>query len=295
MAMSDTIVLGGGMCGLAAGMMLARDGHRVTVLERDPAPVPGSPEEAWERWGRGGVAQFRQAHFMQARGRLVLEAELPDVQQALAAAGALRLDPVARMPTSIADRDPRPGDERLVTWTARRPTLEQVFARAAESQDGMEVRRGVSVSGLETRRIGRRLHVTGVRDDRGQQLTADLVVDAMGRRSALPKLLTDAGGDPVHEEAEDCGFLYYTRFFRSRDGSLPVPRGAYLSHVGSFSIATLPADAERGRSPCSSRHGTGRSSACATRPPGRRSCARVRSTRTGSTACRSPRSCRWAA
>jgi hypothetical protein len=97
---------------------------------------------------------------MQARGRHVLETELPDVHRALAAAGALRLDPVERMPISIADRDPRPGDERLVTWTARRPTLEHVFARAAESHDGLDVRRGVSVAGLETRRIGRRLHVT---------------------------------------------------------------------------------------------------------------------------------------
>jgi hypothetical protein len=59
----------------------------------------------------------------------------------------------------------------------------------------------------------------------------------------LPKLLADAGGDPVHEESEDSGFLYYTRFFRSADGRLPEPRGPYLTHLGSFSIATLPADA----------------------------------------------------
>lgn len=241
--MPDTIVLGAGLCGLAAAMMLARDGHRVTVLERDPAPVPDSPEQAWERWGRGGVAQFRQAHFMQARGRHVLDAELPDVRRAFEDAGALGIDPVARMPDSIADRGARPGDERLKTWTARRPALEQVLGRAAESQDGLEVRRGVGVAGLEARRIGGRLYVTGVRGDGGERLAADLVVDAMGRRSVLPKLIADIGGDPVYEEAEDCGFLYYTRFFRSPDGSLPVPRGALLTHLGSFSIATLPADA----------------------------------------------------
>ena len=62
----NAIVLGAGLCGLAAGMMLARDGHDVTVLERDAAPVPESPEAAWERWGRDGVAQFRQAHLLQA-------------------------------------------------------------------------------------------------------------------------------------------------------------------------------------------------------------------------------------
>ena len=68
----------------------------------------------------------------------------------------------------------------------------------------------------------------------------------MGRRSALPGLLADAGGDPVHEEAEDSGFLYYTRFFRAADGRLPAPRAPVLSHLGSFSLLTLPADAATG-------------------------------------------------
>jgi len=40
--MARIIVLGGGMCGLASGLLLARDGHEVTVLERDAAPVPDS-------------------------------------------------------------------------------------------------------------------------------------------------------------------------------------------------------------------------------------------------------------
>jgi 2-polyprenyl-6-methoxyphenol hydroxylase-like FAD-dependent oxidoreductase len=239
----NTIVLGAGLCGLAAGMMLARDGHRVTVLERDAAPVPESPEVAWERWGRAGVAQFRQAHLLQARGRQVLDDELPDVRRALEPAGALRLDPVDRMPASIADRAPREGDDRLVTWTARRSTLEQVLGRAAESQDGLEVRRGVAVKSLETRRRDGRVHVAGVRDDAGRQYAADLVVDAGGRRSALPAMLADAGAGHVHEESADSGFLYYTRFFRSRDGRLPSLRGAFLIHYACFSVITIPSDA----------------------------------------------------
>jgi hypothetical protein len=36
------------------------------------------------------------------------------------------------------DRDARSGDERLVTWTARRTTLEHVVGRAAESQPGAD-------------------------------------------------------------------------------------------------------------------------------------------------------------
>ena len=70
--MARILVLGGGICGLAAGMMLARDGHEVTLLERDAAPVPESIEDAWEQWDRDGVSQFRLAHFLHVRATQVI-------------------------------------------------------------------------------------------------------------------------------------------------------------------------------------------------------------------------------
>ena len=240
--MSRIVVLGAGMCGLATGMMLARDGHAVTVLERDQGPVPDSPELAWEQWSRDGVAQFRQAHYLQPGGRAVLDAELPDVAAALEAAGAIRFDALSMMPPTITDRTPRPGDERFVTITARRPVLEHVLARAAHSEPGVEIRRGVEVRALLTRSYNGTPHVTGVRTESGEVFDADLVVDAMGRRSQLPRWLEVAGCRPVHEEAEDGGFIYYTRYFRSADGSVPRPLAPLMAPIGTFAIVTLPAD-----------------------------------------------------
>ena len=236
------VVLGAGISGLVAGLLLARDGHDVTLLERDPGGVPEGSNAAWEDWSRDGVVQFRQAHYLQPRGREILEQELPDVFGALAAAGACRFDLLSIMPPTIADRDPRPGDERLVTLTARRPVFEHVLARAAEQQEGLDVRRGVAVRGLMTDAYDGVPHVSGVVTEGGERLTADLVVDAMGRRSPMTGWLGELADAPVQEESETANFVYYTRFFRSREGGLPPFRSAPLTPIGSFTILVLPSD-----------------------------------------------------
>jgi 2-polyprenyl-6-methoxyphenol hydroxylase-like FAD-dependent oxidoreductase len=240
--MPEIIVLGGGVGGLATALLLARDGHDVTVLERDADPPPATFDDALTAWPRRGVAQFSQAHLLLPRGWAVLEEDLPDVADALLAAGGSRFDMLGLMPPPIADRSPRPGDERFLTGTARRPVFEWVLARMAAEEPGVEVRRGTEAEALLARRANGLPHVTGVRTTGGDELTADLVVDAMGRRSRLPALLADHGARPVHEDAEDLGFIYYTRYFRSPDGALPEYRAPLLTPFQSFTLLTVPAD-----------------------------------------------------
>lgn len=240
--MSKIIVLGAGVCGLAGGMLLAGDGHEVTVLERDAAPAPETPQQAWADWDRGGVGQFRQAHFLLPAGRAVLDQELPHVARALAGAGAARVDLLAALPPTLTDRSPRPDDDRFTTLTARRPVLEQMFARCAADTGGLQIRRGVAVTGLVTQRRDGLVQVTGARLQGGEHLPADLVVDAMGRRSPMPAWLAQAGCRPVPEAAEESGFTYYSRFFRSPDGRLPEVRAPLLSELDCYSLLTLPAD-----------------------------------------------------
>jgi 2-polyprenyl-6-methoxyphenol hydroxylase-like FAD-dependent oxidoreductase len=73
----------------------------------------------------------------------------------------------------------------------------------------------------------------------GESLRADLVVDASGRSSRATKWLAAIGARAVHEEAEDCGFTYYTRFFR---GNPPAFRAGPLTSLGTISLLTLPGD-----------------------------------------------------
>ncbi len=73
-------------------------------------------------------------------------------------------------------------------------------------------------------------------------VAADLVVDAGGRRSALPAWLEAIDARQPTEERDDSGFAYFGRHFRSPDGSVPTCKTKILTHHDSLSILTLPAD-----------------------------------------------------
>jgi 2-polyprenyl-6-methoxyphenol hydroxylase-like FAD-dependent oxidoreductase len=237
------VIAGGGIIGLSAAMLLARDDHDVVVIERDPAP-PGDPAAAWDEWEHRGVTQVRMAHHFAPRFRVLLEHELPDVLDGLVAAGAHRYNPLDQLGADVRGAA-RPGDELFDTVTARRVVTESVVDAAASGTPGIQVRRGQAVAGLvagppDSSGIPT---VAGVRLASGEVLGCDLVVDAGGRRSALATWLDDLGAAPCLDVVEDSGFTYYGRHFRSVDGSLPETEGATPLHeFGSVSLLTLPAD-----------------------------------------------------
>ena len=240
--MARIIEVGGGIVGLSAALMLAGDGHQVTVLERDPGLAP-DPQMAWEEWERRGVNQFRLLHFIQPRYRELMDANVPEVMAAFADAGALVVNPLRDAPAEVTGGF-RDGDERYDAVTARRPVAEAAITRVVAATDGIEVRRGVGVVGLLTGDATAPgiPHVVGVRTDAGEDLRADLVIDAAGRRSTLPTWLTHVGAQAPAEERADCGFVYFGRHFRSSDGSVPMAFGPLLQEYGTFSVLTLPAD-----------------------------------------------------
>ena len=236
--MAEILVLGAGLTGLTTAMLLARDGHDVTVLERDAADPPGdAPAAAWTGWDRGGVAQFHQLHLMLPRWREVMETELPGVLDALRAAGGLDHNALHHRPVAQTGGW-QPGDERFGLVTARRPVLEAAVASAAARCPGLRIRRGVAVTGLLTSDGGAVPQVVGVRTVAGD-VRASLVVDAGGRRSAVSRWIVDAGGRAPVDQRADCGFVYYGRHYR---GAMPAGVDSMLSHNESVSLLTLPAD-----------------------------------------------------
>jgi 2-polyprenyl-6-methoxyphenol hydroxylase-like FAD-dependent oxidoreductase len=243
--MGSVIVVGGGPTGLASAMLLAREGHEVTILEKDPQSSPATALEAWNDWERTGVAQFRQAHVMHARFRHTLDAEFPGVRDDIIASGGRRVSIMSGF-FKMVDRSVLPGDERFETLTARRPVVESAFARAAENTPGVRVLRGVSVAGpvAEGSLAHGIPHVVGVRTKDGQTYRADLVIDAMGRKSPFVEWMEGIGARPPIEEKTDMGFAYYTRHYQCRDGFEPELRRAPITTLSTFVTASVPADNE---------------------------------------------------
>ncbi|MDH6228284.1 MULTISPECIES: FAD-dependent monooxygenase [Streptomyces] len=242
----DVIVIGGGPVGLAAGMSLAGQGLRVTVLERDGEAVVAGPdvaERAWGRWHRPGVAQFRQPHILLPVGTALLRERLPRVVDALEASGPLRINLVAAGREVPGMGGPRPGDERYDTLTARRPVLDAAFATAAAATPGLTVRRGTEVTGLLTgaEQLQGRPRVTGVVTQDGEELRAALVVDAGGRNSPVSALLARLGGPPPASERAEAGFVYYARTYRAV-GDAPAQSPWPLNHHEGVSTIVIPAD-----------------------------------------------------
>ena len=111
--MGRIVFVGGGIVGTCAAMMLANDGHDVTVLERDPA-APPPPDGAWDQWDRRGVNQFKMLHYFLARFRQTADAELPGLSRAYAPTTARRSRLTSSSTRVDAGRRWRPGCVRPV-------------------------------------------------------------------------------------------------------------------------------------------------------------------------------------
>ncbi|MGP4030150.1 FAD-dependent oxidoreductase [Actinomadura sp. 3N407] len=199
-------VIGGGIAGLTAAIALAGHAGRVTVVERDaPADDPGF---------RPGVPQSRHLHSLMGGGQRALDELLPGFTDELYAAGAVPLrTPYDHLWLSPAGWCHRFAPSRTVP-SASRELVEWVVRRRAESLPGVRIRDRLEVTGLRADGGG----ITGVTVvPRGggttEEIAADLVVDASGRRSKTQEWLASLGHDDAETTLVDSRAGYGSRYY----------------------------------------------------------------------------------
>jgi 2-polyprenyl-6-methoxyphenol hydroxylase-like FAD-dependent oxidoreductase len=213
------IVLGASMAGLLAARALADHYRRVTLVERDIFPETDAP--------RKGVPQGHHVHALLTRGVEVIEELFPGLIAELVAAGALVSDTTGSVRWFLAGGYQCQPTSGLKNLQVSRPRLERHVRRRLLALPNIRAMEGCDVVGLEMDAVGGR--VAGVRVRRGADadaalFPADLVVDATGRGSRLPKWLATLGYAPPTEERVEIRLGYATRVYRRAGAPEPGAR-----------------------------------------------------------------------
>lgn len=190
-------VIGASVAGLTTALLLGRAGRRVVLIDRDPAtagPRVAGPAGC-DVPARRTTPQAGHSHIFLARLRLLLGERAPDALAALLAQGVRELPLRDGLPPGLAGTvHPDLDDPELVALAARRTTLEEALRAVVVAEPGVVVRAGIAARDLvvDQPRRGPAV-VRGVALDDGTALTAGLVVDASGRRTAVPGWLAGRG------------------------------------------------------------------------------------------------------
>ena len=222
--MARIVVLGAGTSGLLAAIALARRGHDVSLVEKDPRPARIDATNLFTAWHRRGTPQAFLPHGLMGRARVLLRERAPDLLASFYDAGAIDFD----LSRFVPGGGSVPADEGLRVLFCRRPLLESALWEAAGRERSLNLCSGIEAKELilEASDGGVR-RVSGVVTAAGERLHADLVVDASGRRTPVWKWLREAGGKMPDARVEPCGLIYYSRYYALCDGA-SVPKGRWL-------------------------------------------------------------------
>jgi 2-polyprenyl-6-methoxyphenol hydroxylase-like FAD-dependent oxidoreductase len=214
---SRAVVLGGSVAGLCAAGAVAPHFDEVIVLERDSLPVDAEH--------RRGVPQSKHPHFMLNSGRRAIEILFPGYESALIEAGGRKLMPSFDAAYCEANGwAPRKSGSMTMVYGSR-ILIERVLRNMVRELSNVTLREGVSVRGIVLERGGSEGgRVTGVRvlgdPSQGEELiSADLVIDAMGRGSSVPDWLVAAGWSEPPVRSLDAKAAYTSLWLQ-----LPPPK-----------------------------------------------------------------------
>lgn len=210
------VVIGGSVAGLLAARAAADHFDEVVVLDRDR--LPDTPEP------RKGVPQGPHAHGLISRGREAMEELLPGLTDDLRALGAVCGDSGHDTRRFVDGMLHARFQADRTTLCLSRPRIEFAVRRRVAALPNVRIHDRCEVTAPianddRTRFVG--VTVRG-RDsaEPAVPMAADLVIDASGRGSRLPRWLEALGYAAPEEDRVETGMAYATRYYRRRPGDL---------------------------------------------------------------------------
>jgi 2-polyprenyl-6-methoxyphenol hydroxylase-like FAD-dependent oxidoreductase len=159
----DVVTVGGGMGASALAIAMARSGARVLVLEKETKFRDRVRGEAVAPWG---VAEARELGIADVLVRTCAK-EVPFMEMGFG-------------PRNLAETTPQ--KEPFLTYC--HPEMQEALLAEAE-RAGAEVRRGVTVEGVEPRGGGEKQATVMARNGKSERIASRLVVGVDGRGSAV--------------------------------------------------------------------------------------------------------------
>ncbi|MEM7132386.1 MAG: 2-polyprenyl-6-methoxyphenol hydroxylase-like oxidoreductase [Chloroflexota bacterium] len=210
---THAVVIGGSVAGLMTARVLADFFSTVTVIERDILP----DKPAFRR----GAPQARHGHALLVRGQQVMEDLFPGLTEFLLENGTLELNMGNDIAFHMNGKRMQPFRSTINPIACSRALMEYGLYNQLRKNPRVQIRQQCAVEKILTN--SERTRVMGVQfRDRGQsnatreQLRADLVVDASGRGSDMPKWLEEHGYTPPNEITVDAKGGYASRIYRRR-------------------------------------------------------------------------------
>lgn len=233
------VVLGGSMAGLLAARVLAERYDEVVLVDRDDLRRASGE--------RRGVPQGGHAHALLARGRQALDELFPGLTEEIIAHGGTSGDALAEARQHFSGHRLRRATAGLHMLSVSRPFLEGHVRARVRDLPNVTFAPPSDIVGLAATSDGGR--ITGAKvfaradGSAVDVIDADLVVDATGRGSRMPRWLEELGYDRPVEEHVDVDVGYATCTYRLPHDALDgdwgtlqaptpdLPRGGALARL----------------------------------------------------------------
>ncbi|MCW3466244.1 FAD-dependent oxidoreductase [Chitinophaga nivalis] len=214
--LKKAIVLGGSITGLLTATVLATFFEEVLLLEKDHLPETTAP--------RKSVPQDQHAHTILQKTLLFIEAQYPGICSEITATGGNIIDTSSDVCWLFQDGWRQRHHSGLQALLTTRPNLDQhLYRRMRAKYPHVQCRQCCKTTGYLYHPASHQITGVHILNETGQPetLSADLVVDAMGRFSRSPEWLQQAGlGSPETAEVK-MQLAYSSRIYQQPDHTPP--------------------------------------------------------------------------